>query len=293
MDFSKVRGLTISEIDIMPRAVHNYYIKKDGSHSGTDANWISSDKIPVSEGAVVEFCLVGHTSVGSVVAYDSNGAVVGYAADTADGELFEGTYTVPAGATYITITGGTERIFADIFASQYAIITNGSFAVTQIDDESGNVLWQRGYRYIRFIINAIRNSGFSVTQFSELEFIDANDNVYSYPAGATASGNLTSPSGYFPNNVIDGDLNTKFFISDWSAGGYLEIDLGVAERIDLGRYSRFRWYTANDVDGRDPISFEVRFSNDGVNFDVGVAVTNASIPTTRKAIAYTGACLPS
>jgi hypothetical protein len=147
------------------------------------------------------------------------------------------------------------------------------------------------YRYIRFIIDATRGGTDSYTQLSVFQFLDANNNVYSYPSGTTVT---TSMSGYSgnesPANIIDGNLNTKF-CSPWSSGHYLQINLGSSEGIDINKYSRFRWYTANDGDWRDPISFRVLFSTDGTNFVEGVTVTNASVTTSRHALGYVGNCL--
>lgn len=146
------------------------------------------------------------------------------------------------------------------------------------------------FRYIRFVINAIKGGNDNYAQLSRLEFIDAEGNLYKYPAGTTVSTSLTSyPANEPPASVIDGNVNTKF-CTVWSAGGHLTIALGGSETIDISRYSRFQWYTANDSEWRDPVSFEVQFSNDGVNFVKGAVVTNASITSTRYALAYTGNC---
>lgn len=147
------------------------------------------------------------------------------------------------------------------------------------------------YRYIRFVIDAIKGGSDTYTQLSRLEFIDTEGNLYEYPSGTTVSTNM---SGYSasesPSNIIDGNVNTKF-CCPWSAGGYLQIDLGSTETIDINKYSRFQWYTANDGDWRDPISFRMLFSVDGINFSDGVTVTNASITADRFTLAYTGNCL--
>lgn len=147
------------------------------------------------------------------------------------------------------------------------------------------------YRYIRFVINAIRDSGRQYyTQLSILRFLDANGNIYPYPSGTTVT---TSLSGYAssesPACIIDGNTGTKF-CSPWSAGGYLTIDLGASGGIDINKYSRFQWYTANDGDWRDPVSFDLYFSTDGSNFIKTFSVTNASITTSRQTLAYTGTC---
>lgn len=146
------------------------------------------------------------------------------------------------------------------------------------------------FRYIRFVVNAIKGGSDVFTQLSRLEFIDANGSLYKYPVGTTVSSSMTGySSAESPASIIDGNVNTKF-CAPWGAGGYLTIALGSSETIDISRYSRFQWYTANDCDWRDPISFEVQFSNDGVNFVKGAVVTNASITSSRYTLAYTGNC---
>lgn len=147
------------------------------------------------------------------------------------------------------------------------------------------------FRYIRFVVNAIKGGSDSYTQLSRLEFIDTDGNLYKYPAGTTVSSSMTGyPASEPPASIIDGNVNTKFCASWGGAGAHLTIALGSGETIDISRYSRFQWYTANDADWRDPVSFEVQFSNDGANFVKGAVVTNASITSTRYALAYTGKC---
>lgn len=147
------------------------------------------------------------------------------------------------------------------------------------------------FRYIRFVVNAIKGGSDAYTQLSRLEFIDAEGNLYKYPAGTTVSTSMTGyPASEPPASIIDGNVNTKFCAPYGGAGNHLTIAIGGSETIDISRYSRFQWYTANDGEWRDPISFEVQFSNDGVNFVKGAVVTNASITSTRYALAYTGKC---
>lgn len=153
---------------------------------------------------------------------------------------------------------------------------------------------QTNYRYIQFVIHAVRGGGAdSYTQLSRLEFVDKSGNIYQYPLGTTVATNMT---GYAatesPINIIDGNVNTKFcvpYISD----GYFTIDLGISNSIDLSQYSSFQWYTANDGDWRDPVSFSMWFSVDGSSFEKAVTVTDAQITKDRYALAYKGACYTS
>ena len=149
----------------------------------------------------------------------------------------------------------------------------------------------QNFRYIRFVINAIKGGSDSYTQLSRLEFIDENGNLYKYPTGTTVSTSMTGyPASEPPASIIDGNVNTKFCAPYGGAGNHLTIALGSGQTIDISKYSRFQWYTANDADWRDPVSFEIQFSNDGSNFIKGAIVTNASITSTRYTLAYTGNC---
>lgn len=111
------------------------------------------------------------------------------------------------------------------------------------------------YRYIRFNIYAIRgNGGDSYVQLSRLEFLDQNGNLYNYPSGTTISTNLTGyPASEPPQSIIDKNVNTKV-CAPWGGYAHLTIDLG-SSRINISKYSRFQYYTANDADWRDPVSF--------------------------------------
>lgn len=111
-----------AETDIYPLAVNNYWISKTGTISGYDSNWISTDKIPVTDRASVRFGLLGHGSIGTVVAYSESGTVLG-CANAPSQYFFEGVYNVPPGTAYITITGCTEEYNTSYF-NQYAILTD-------------------------------------------------------------------------------------------------------------------------------------------------------------------------
>lgn len=149
---------------------------------------------------------------------------------------------------------------------------------------------ETSFRYIRLVVNAIKTNSLKIMQLSRLEFIDNKGSVYTYPSSKTVT---TSATGYSsaetPVNITDHSVDTKF-CCEWTAGTWVQIDLGSTNRLDLSQYSRVQYYTANDAEGRDPVSFDILVSNDGVNFNKCFSVTNASITSIRKTLAYTGDC---
>lgn len=149
---------------------------------------------------------------------------------------------------------------------------------------------ETSFRYIRLVVNAIKTNSLKIMQLSRLEFINNKGSVYTYPSSKTVT---TSATGYSsaetPVNITDHSVDTKF-CCEWTAGTWVQIDLGSTNRLDLSQYSRVQYYTANDAEGRDPVSFDILVSNDGVNFNKCFSVTNASITSSRKTLAYTGDC---
>lgn len=149
---------------------------------------------------------------------------------------------------------------------------------------------ETSFRYIRLVVNAIKTNSLKIMQLSRLEFINNKGSVYTYPSSKTVTTSATAySSAETPVNITDHSVDTKF-CCEWTAGTWVQIDLGSTNRLDLSQYSRVQYYTANDAEGRDPVSFDILVSNDGVNFNKCFSVTNASITSSRKTLAYTGDC---
>lgn len=149
---------------------------------------------------------------------------------------------------------------------------------------------ETSFRYIRLVVNAIKTNSLKIMQLSRLEFINNKGSVYTYPSTKTVTTSATVySSAETPVNITDHSVDTKF-CCEWTAGTWVQIDLGLNDRLDLSQYSRVQYYTANDAEGRDPVSFDILVSNDGVNFNKCFSVTNASITSSRKTLAYTGDC---
>lgn len=125
------------DTDLYPLVKHNYWISTTGRKSGTDTNWISSEKIPVTDCAVVDYYLYSHPNVGNVVAYDASGKVLGYAQNNTNRK-----YHVPPGTTHITLTGCTEQ-YSTGFNNQYVTLTDLATEPPKYV-EDGLVMWCDG-----------------------------------------------------------------------------------------------------------------------------------------------------
>lgn len=159
------------------------------------------------------------------------------------------------------------------------------------------VIWQRQkrYRYIKLLMTALANASKTIVQISELEFVDASGNKFAWPSGTIATSTIaTSDSGETPETpdmLIDGSTATKYCSTQFVTGAYVLLDLGDGNGVDVIRYNKWRWYTANDTatyPERNLKDFSLLGSNDGTTFDVLDAVTNYSAPASNYALAYEG-----
>jgi hypothetical protein len=134
---------------------------------------------------------------------------------------------------------------------------------------------RRGYRYIRWTIVTNRsNPGQTQAADFNLRFNTTNISM----ASSTVT---SSPSaGSAPNDVStlkDNNVNTKWFFLN---------ALPVSAIFDMGApviFNGYRWFTANDESGRDPVSWTVSGSNDGTNYNTLHTVTSHATTTTRLA----------
>lgn len=144
------------------------------------------------------------------------------------------------------------------------------------------------YRYLRMTITAIRSGG-STVQLSEIELVDSDNGTdFPWPATTAVTSSIQAVSSEPAQNIIDGSTSTKFCSTAFTSGATLTIDLGEGNRVDLGLYNTWQWYTANDAPERDPVSFSLDVSNDGTHWLSVDSVSGASITETRQALAYSG-----
>lgn len=132
------------------------------------------------------------------------------------------------------------------------------------------------YRYFRFRTTKIRG-GITPTmvQLSEIEFYYSGTKLSLTGATATNPGG-SNPVGEEPSKSIDGNTSTKWL--DFNILP-LVIDFGSGvQRVS----DAFRFATANDETGRDPIQWVVEGSNDNSTWNaLHTQSTDASITTNR------------
>jgi len=152
------------------------------------------------------------------------------------------------------------------------------------------------FRYYSFTVTKIRdntadlpNFPVGIMQFAELEFLYSGTRVNYSGATATNPGG-SNPVGEEPDKGIDNNTSTKFLDYSGNGGPYgniiswkLNVDFGSRRAVNA-----FRYCTANDVEGRDPVRWTMEGSNDNINWTLLQSQTvDATITTSR--LTYTQA----
>lgn len=179
-----------------------------------------------------------------------------------DGAKMLGVEQSGPGITYFSGTNSTYTGATRILAGQ-AIVNGASSA-----------------KYVRFSPSLMRSGSTFDYQISDFDLM-FNGQRIPYPVGTTAS----TPNPLFnnfsegPTNALDGNVNTKFY-SSVSPVSALVIALP-----EMVFFDAYRWYTANDMSGRDPSNWVVEASVDGVNWTVVDSRSNQTVTTARFALA--------
>jgi hypothetical protein len=197
----------------------------------------------------------------------------------APGESSTLTWSV-SGATGISISNSVgnglaasgSRSVSPAATTTYTLTATSPHGTTTADVIVGVAL-PGPYRYYRFVPTALRDPGDSSVQIAEFQML-LNGNRLS---GATASETpADSPGGEGPAEGNDNDLDTKW-LNFSRTDARLILDFGTATEV-----SGYRFATANDSDGRDPVSWRVEGSHDNTAWVVLDIQTSASVPTARK-----------
>jgi hypothetical protein len=132
-----------------------------------------------------------------------------------------------------------------------------------------------GYRYIRWTITAIKTPGTNAVQASEFTLVNGVTDVVM--SGATI---VASPAGSVdPNNIKDGNTATKWIVLTSTAPlpHFFTFDMGT-----VTAFTAYRWATADDVEGRDPVSWTVSASLDNSTFTTLDTETNFATTASRQ-----------
>lgn len=147
------------------------------------------------------------------------------------------------------------------------------------------------FRYIKLQMDELDGTGKTV-QFSDIRFVDDNGGLFAYPSGTTVSASIEAVStSENETKLIDNNADTKYCSTKWLPGSYILIDLGASGSIDLTKYKKWQWYTAQDsaeYTGRNLKTFSLWGSNDGNTFTLLDSAANHSTPSQNSAVAYSG-----
>ena len=144
------------------------------------------------------------------------------------------------------------------------------------------------YIKLKLTITADRNTD-GYTQLSMVNLIKSDDTLYSW-SGSSVTANVAYPNTEHPNNLIDGNVLTKFcgYGGTSLATNPVILTFNLGTPISPSLLKQWKWYTANDSNGRDPITFTLSGSPDGSTWEDLDAAVGATITTNRNALAYTG-----
>lgn len=146
-----------------------------------------------------------------------------------------------------------------------------------------------GIMYLRFRIDKVRYSDAGV-QFSEFLLFDKDGNPVFLNtlniAEFSADEKNDSPSEQEPEKAFDGEVsdgNSKWF--SWSFNNPSWVQVRFAQPVAIANYPQYGWYTANDTTGRDPVSWSVMVSKNGVAWTPISVVNDYATPTERGVLA--------
>ena len=129
---------------------------------------------------------------------------------------------------------------------------------------------------IEWNITNRRSTSAGYIQFQELYFYDENEMPISFTMISTSYENVTpTNAGAAWDKALDGNLNTKCCCSwDMANPAIFRVNL-----IFNKSPKYYAFYTGNDADGRDPISWTMNINGKVVDTQTDIA---DQIPTTRK-----------
>ena len=156
-------------------------------------------------------------------------------------------------------------------------------------------VWGKAYARYRFAVDAPRSDS-QCMQLSEIELLGANreriSSGYTNDWDSVTKGffGMIFPSGQTPDKAVDGDTGSKWL--DFRAGLSQSDETRTAAWLEF-RFDEplkiygYRWYTADDNNSRDPVSWTLSaFDDDDGTWHILDNVTSYNTTTTRKTLAY-------
>jgi hypothetical protein len=144
------------------------------------------------------------------------------------------------------------------------------------------------YTYWKWNITGARGP---TTMIQAAEFTFQKNGVSDAMTGVTVSNpGGSNPGGEEPSKLSDGNTNTKWLDFNFS-GNNSTPSSGNSTFIwqfnTAKSFDGYTWYTANDADNRDPITWTISASKDGTTYTTLDTRTNVSITTNRYFLAGT------
>lgn len=140
--------------------------------------------------------------------------------------------------------------------------------------------------YYRWILTERRGTddgGYNAIQVSELEFYDKDKNLISWPSDVSIKSSLDTSWNEPITNLVDNKINNKWGCNKWGSGktGNCVIDI-YAPNMQIPSY--YGYVTGSDMPARDPVSWKLYYSFDGLKYYEASSMEQATdIPTDRNA----------
>lgn len=140
--------------------------------------------------------------------------------------------------------------------------------------------------YYRWILTERRGTddgGYNAIQVSELEFYDKDKNLISWPSDVSIKSSLDTSWNEPITNLVDNKINNKWGCNKWGSGktGNCVIDI-YAPNMQIPSY--YGYVTGSDMPARDPVSWQLYYSFDGLKYYEASSMEQATdIPTDRNA----------
>lgn len=140
--------------------------------------------------------------------------------------------------------------------------------------------------YYRWVITERRGTddgGYNAIQVSELEFYDKDKNLISWPSDVSIKSSLDTSWNEPITNLVDNKINNKWGCNRWGSGktGKCVIDI-YAPNMQIPSY--YGYVTGSDMPARDPVSWKLYYSFNGLKYYEASTMEQATnIPTGRNA----------
>lgn len=132
------------------------------------------------------------------------------------------------------------------------------------------------------------NKGANVLQFADLNFYDENNDRIKYPVGTKCRVDMTTYSGEGPMNILDNDSSTKV-CGDFGVLG-AEFTITMYGDTFCKAMRKYDFCTANDAYQRDPKSWTLECSLDGVDYVEVDKRINETITNNRRTLTQKWDC---